>query len=227
MAAGINTVSPLSRVSNELPSDNKARAPINQRPARVSRRRRCKKCTRESKKKRTKFIVLLVFAWFPFSYSRVLPFALFILRYRTDHPRQWQIPDLPIQIFIPKIALTKQARSSGRMNDELHSPSFYLRSYIRREIAERKQEEEHTEWCLTNWETGLQLNPLCAMSRFEFGLVRQVSDSFCRDALSHQTRLINDPLSLSLSFSAKSQARSFPFFSAIGKIQRKMYQFRA
>lgn len=206
MAAGINTVSPLSRVSNELPSDNKARAPINRRPARVSRRRRCKKCTRESKKKGTKFIVLLVFASFPFSYSRVLPFAPFILRYRADYPGQWQIPVLFIQIFIPKIALMKQASSSGSMNDELHSPSFYLRSYIRREIAERKQEGGHTEWCLTNWETGLQLNPLCAMSRFEFGLVRQVSDSFCRDALSHQTRLINDPLSLSpsLSFSAKS-----------------------
>lgn len=54
------------------------------------------------------------------------------------------------QIFIPRIALMKQARRSGRMNDELRSPSFYLRSYIRREIAERKQEEGHTEWCLTN-----------------------------------------------------------------------------
>lgn len=136
------------------------------------------------------------------------------------------IPGLPIQIFIPRIALMKQPRSSGRMNDELHSRSFYLRSYIRREIAERKQEEGHTEWCLTNWETGLQLNPLCAMSRFEFGLVRQVSDSFCRDALSHQTRLINDHLSVSPSLFLRNHKHDFsPFFLWPAKFREKYTNF--
>lgn len=200
MAGGINTVSPLSRVSNELPSDNKARAPINRRHAAVSSRPRCKGCENRRKRGQSSSCFLFFFTLFftlsTYPSSSTYPLFSNIGPITYASSKMAKIPSkiLSIEIFYPSIHpsrfLTPTNKQNNReesatrwMTSRVPSSLFYLRIRSRgTTVFDKSRNGFATRSTLLS--LSLSLSPF-SVSRFEFGLVRQVSDSSYRDALSH------------------------------------------
>lgn len=136
MAGGINTVSPLSRVSNELPSDNKARAPINRRHAAVSSRSRCKGCENRRKRGQSSSCFLFFFTLFftlsTYPSSSTYPLFSNIGPITYASSKMAKIPSkiLSIEIFYPSIHPSRFLTPTNKQNNREESATRWMTSRV-------------------------------------------------------------------------------------------------